>query len=227
MRDWSDRIPVIARPFVHLFRDNRMDNDEPTGRRNVLPGSMRKRGEEPRRLRLHAARDPITNRKRHVEGTFRGTKRQASKALAEMVTDADGRAARSAKEGTLGALLNEWLDHAWVRWRQVTGQRPHHRSSCPKCLRWSRGPGGPSSERAGAGRAGLLVVRRLRPRCRRVGRRPEGRQSIGWDGIRCWSWTEDALRTSPDESTETSMPGMIRKALRFVDPICKSDDLAR
>ncbi len=76
-----------------------------------MPGSMRQRGEQSWQLRVHAGRDPISNRKRYVERTFRGNKRQASKALAALVTETDGRAPRSTKEGTVGALLNEWLDH--------------------------------------------------------------------------------------------------------------------
>jgi integrase len=77
-----------------------------------MPGSMRQRGEDSWQLRVHAGRDSITGRKRYVERTFRGTKRQASKALAALVTETEGLAPRSTKEGTVGALLNEWLEHA-------------------------------------------------------------------------------------------------------------------
>lgn len=73
---------------------------------------MRQRGEDSWQLRVHAGRDSITGRKRYVERTFRGNKRQASKALAALVTEMEGQAARSTKEGTVGALLNEWLEHA-------------------------------------------------------------------------------------------------------------------
>jgi hypothetical protein len=89
-----------------------MDNGELTGRGDGMPGSMRQRGEESWQLRVHAGRDPITNRKRYVERTFRGNKRQASKALAALVTETDRQAPRPTKEGTVGALLNEWLEHA-------------------------------------------------------------------------------------------------------------------
>jgi integrase len=77
-----------------------------------MPGSMRQRGEDSWQLRVHAGRDSITGRKRYVERTFRGNKRQASKALAALVTETEGLAPRSTKEGTVGALLNEWLEHA-------------------------------------------------------------------------------------------------------------------
>jgi integrase len=77
-----------------------------------MPGSMRQRGEESWQLRVHAGRDAITGRKQYVERTFRGNKREASKALAALVTETDQLAPRAAKEGTVGALLNEWLEHA-------------------------------------------------------------------------------------------------------------------
>ena len=77
-----------------------------------MSGSMRQRGEESWQLRVHAGRDAITGRKRYVERTFRGNKREASKALAALVTETDQGASQPAKDGTVGALLNEWIDHA-------------------------------------------------------------------------------------------------------------------
>lgn len=89
-----------------------MDSDGHSGRGEAISGSMRQRGEESWQLRVHAGRDPITSRKRYVERTFHGNKRAAAKALAALVTETDKRSPRSTKEGTVGALLNEWLAHA-------------------------------------------------------------------------------------------------------------------
>ena len=72
---------------------------------------MRQRGEGSWQLRVHAGRDPITNRKQYVEHTFRGNKRQASKASGSTGQRDRPAEPRSTKEGTVGALLNEWLDH--------------------------------------------------------------------------------------------------------------------
>ncbi len=77
-----------------------------------MAGSMRQRGEESWQLRVHAGRDPLTGRKRYVERTFHGTKRQASKALSALVVEAGRLAPRVAREGTMAALLNEWFEHA-------------------------------------------------------------------------------------------------------------------
>jgi integrase len=77
-----------------------------------MSGSIRQRGADSWQLRVHAGRDSITGRKRYVERTFHGTKREASKALAALVVEADRLTPRSTKEGTVAALLIEWLEHA-------------------------------------------------------------------------------------------------------------------
>ena len=67
------------------------DTDGQDGRGARMAGSMRQRGKDSWQLRVHAGRDPATGRKRYVERTFRGTKREASKALAAMVAEAERR----------------------------------------------------------------------------------------------------------------------------------------
>jgi integrase len=47
-----------------------------------------------------------------VARTFRGNKRDASKALAAMVADVERRPAASGAKGTVAALCNDWLEHA-------------------------------------------------------------------------------------------------------------------
>jgi integrase len=77
-----------------------------------MPGSMRQRGERSWNLRVYGGRDPVTGRKISVERTVRGTKREASKILAAMVTEVDVRPVASAGKGTVEQLCREWLDHA-------------------------------------------------------------------------------------------------------------------
>ena len=77
-----------------------------------MAGSMRQRGHDSWQLRVHAGRDPSTGRKRYVERTFRGNKRDASKALAAMVAEVDQRPTGSLGKGTVAALCREWLAHA-------------------------------------------------------------------------------------------------------------------
>lgn len=77
-----------------------------------MAGSMRQRGHDSWQLRVHAGRDPSTGRKRYVARTFRGNKREASKALAAMVADVDRRPAVSGAKQTVAALCHEWLEHA-------------------------------------------------------------------------------------------------------------------
>src|ERR1700758_276779 len=49
--------------------------------------------------------------RRYVERTFRGTKRDASKALAAMVAEVDQRPDGMLSKGTVGSLCREWLAH--------------------------------------------------------------------------------------------------------------------
>jgi hypothetical protein len=60
-----------------------------------MAGSMRQRGSDSWQLRVHVGRDPSTGRKRYVERTFRGNKREASKALASLIVETEGQALSS------------------------------------------------------------------------------------------------------------------------------------
>ena len=77
-----------------------------------MAGSMRQRGRDSWQLRVHAGRDPLNGRKRYLERTFRGTKREASKALAALIVEAERLTPQAAKKGTVEDLLREWLEHA-------------------------------------------------------------------------------------------------------------------
>jgi integrase len=78
----------------------------------AMAGSMRQRGTDSWQLRVHAGRDPLNGRKRYLERTFRGTKRDASKALAALIVEAERLTPQAAKKGTVEDLLREWLEHA-------------------------------------------------------------------------------------------------------------------
>jgi integrase len=77
-----------------------------------MAGSLRQRGEGSWQLRVFIGRDPETSKRRYAERTFTGTKREAQKALAALVTEADSLSARSNRDSTLERLLREWLEHA-------------------------------------------------------------------------------------------------------------------
>src|ERR1700730_1822821 len=102
----------IVHPFVHPFRYNASYRDGQNGRGAPMAGSMRQRGNDSGQLRVHAGRDVSTGRKHYVERTFRGTKREASKALAAMVAEVDRRPVGSSGKGTVASLCREWLEHA-------------------------------------------------------------------------------------------------------------------
>jgi integrase len=77
-----------------------------------VAGSLRRGDIDSWQLRFHAGRDPKTNRNRYVERTVNGTKREAERALARLVTETDAITPRPAADSTLKIVLNEWLDLA-------------------------------------------------------------------------------------------------------------------
>jgi integrase len=77
-----------------------------------MAGSIRQRGKDSWQLRVHLGRDPITGRKRWLQRTFRGTKREADKALAALVRDAERLTPWAASGTTVETVLREWLEHA-------------------------------------------------------------------------------------------------------------------
>ena len=85
-----------------------------------MAGSMRQRGETSWHLRAYLGRDPITGRKRYVERTFHGNKRDASKALARLVSEAGKLTPRASKTGTMETLLRQWYEHASTSWSPKT-----------------------------------------------------------------------------------------------------------
>jgi integrase len=77
-----------------------------------MAGSMRQRGSDSWQLRVHAGRDPLTGRKQYVARTFHGTKREAAKALAALIVEAERLTPRAARKGSVEDLLRAWLEHA-------------------------------------------------------------------------------------------------------------------
>jgi len=70
--------------------------------------TMRERSPGVWELRVYVGRDPITGRSRQLSRTFRGGKRLANAALAQMVVDV-GQGKHKGSTGTVGQLLDEWL----------------------------------------------------------------------------------------------------------------------
>lgn len=71
---------------------------------------MRQRSSGAWQLRAFEGVDPISGKKRYRTRSFRGSKREAQKALNALVSEVDrGTVAPAAK--TVGALLDAWLDH--------------------------------------------------------------------------------------------------------------------
>src|ERR1700735_4797262 len=75
-----------------------------------MTGHMQQRGPRTWRLSVYVGRDSRTGRKRYAQRTVKGSKREAERALARLVTEVDeGRHSASAA-GTFGNLLDRWLE---------------------------------------------------------------------------------------------------------------------
>lgn len=87
-----------------------------------MRGAMREKRPGYWELRVSLGRDPVTGKSRYRSKGFRGSKRAAQRALAELVTDVDhGRAARSSE--SVGTLLAQWLEHLDTQGRSPTTMR--------------------------------------------------------------------------------------------------------
>jgi integrase len=76
-----------------------------------MRGSLRERRPGTWELVVSLGRDPLDGRYRQLSRTFDGTKREAQRALAELVTEVSaGR--ESGANATVGDLLTQWLDLA-------------------------------------------------------------------------------------------------------------------
>ena len=75
-----------------------------------MAGHLQERGPKTWRLSVYVGRDSRTGKKRYAQRTVHGTKREAERALARLVTEVDeGRHSASAA-GTFGNLLDRWLE---------------------------------------------------------------------------------------------------------------------
>lgn len=75
-----------------------------------MRGTKQERSPGVWRLRVFIGNDPVTGNPRQATRTFRGTKKQADSALAELVGDL-GRGVVALDTSTLAEYLDRWLDH--------------------------------------------------------------------------------------------------------------------
>ena len=75
-----------------------------------MRGTLREKRPGYWELRIRVGRDPLTGQQRQVSRAVRGSRREAEKALAAFYAEVDAPAAPASK-GTVGELLEAWLDH--------------------------------------------------------------------------------------------------------------------
>src|SRR6516225_8786456 len=76
-----------------------------------MRGSIRQRGANSWLVRVSVGRDPTTGRYHYVSRTVRGTKRDAQRAAAELVTEVERGSHRHKGRHTVSELLDRWMEH--------------------------------------------------------------------------------------------------------------------
>lgn len=89
---------------------------------NGMAGSMYQSPNGTWVLRVHTGRDPLTGKKQYRARSFRGTQRDAGRALAAFVTELDGTRPGPADK-TFGELLEKWYLARSSDWSPSTAQQ--------------------------------------------------------------------------------------------------------
>ena len=76
-----------------------------------MQGSIRRRGADSWQVRVSLGRDPETGRYRYVSRYVHGTKRDAQRAAAELITEVDRGGHREEGRHTVNELLDRWVAH--------------------------------------------------------------------------------------------------------------------
>ncbi len=84
-----------------------------------MAGSIRKRGERSWELRVYAGRSDKTGKKQYVSRTVKGSRRDAEKQLARLVTRVDD-GVITANAGTVGELVELWYSRGELEWSPTT-----------------------------------------------------------------------------------------------------------
>ncbi len=84
-----------------------------------MAGSIRKRGERSWELRVYAGRNDKTGKKQYLSRTVKGSRRDAEKELARLVTRVDD-GVLTANTGTVGELVELWYSRGELEWSPTT-----------------------------------------------------------------------------------------------------------
>jgi integrase len=84
-----------------------------------MKGNITQRGERSFRLKFDIGRDPATGKRQTRLVTFRGTKREAQKELARLISQVLDGCFIEPQKITVAAYMRQWIDNA-----EVLGLRP-------------------------------------------------------------------------------------------------------
>ena len=86
----------------------------------AMQGSIRKRGPDLWQVRVSIGRDPMTGRYRYLSRNFSGTKREAQRYAAQLVTEVDHGGHQHPEHHTVAQLLDRWMEHIDTQGRSPT-----------------------------------------------------------------------------------------------------------
>lgn len=107
---------AVFRPVVYRHEPKNV----PVGSEGILRGHIRPHGDGAWRIFAEAGTDPVTGKRKKVTRVIRGSRRDAEKALAALVAEADGGGHAGTRAKTFGEVVDAYLDHKSVELEATT-----------------------------------------------------------------------------------------------------------
>lgn len=80
-----------------------------------MPGHLEKRSKNSWTIVVEAGRDPTTGKRKRIKESFRGTKREAERELAKLITELEKGTYIEPSKLTFGEYLLQWLEECRAR----------------------------------------------------------------------------------------------------------------
>jgi integrase len=194
-----------------------------TGTVSVVQGNIRRRGADSWQVRVSLGRDPETGRYRYVGRYVQGTKRDAQRAAAELITEVDRGGHREEGRHTVNELLDRWMAHI-----EAQGRAESTLARYRSCINANIKP------RLGAkaiNKLGPADIDRYYGHLGRTGltplsvRKSHAILSAAFNQALRWGWldTNPVLRSSPPTQRAREIHPPTREELRRLLEACAND----
>ena len=188
-----------------------------------MRGNIRRRGANSWQVRVSLGRDPETGRYRYVGRYVQGTKRDAQRAAAELITEVDRGGHREEGRHTVNELLDRWMAHI-----EAQGRAESTLARYRSCINANIKP------RLGAkaiNKLGPADIDRYYAQLGRTGltplsvRKSHAILSAAFNQALRWGWldTNPVLRSSPPTQRAREIHPPTREELRRLLEACAND----